>query len=106
MTSTTQLSLNYLRKLGYTANIVEHWNSFAHIRQDLFGFIDIVAIKTGELGVLGVQSTSKSNISTRRRKIESLPEYIVWKGASNRIVIHGWAKSKKRNKWELTEYIL
>jgi hypothetical protein len=39
-TSPTQLSLKKLREEGYTVAVVEHWNSFARIRQDLFGFID------------------------------------------------------------------
>ena len=43
-TSPTQLSLKKLREEGYTVAVVEHWNSFARIRQDLFGFIDLLAL--------------------------------------------------------------
>ena len=64
--SPTQLSLKKLRQEGYTVAIVEHWNAFARIRQDLFGFIDLLALKDKE--VLAVQTTSASNMSARAKK--------------------------------------
>ncbi len=42
--SPTSRSLAECRKRGWTAQVVEHWNPHAHIRQDLFGVIDIVAL--------------------------------------------------------------
>ena len=48
-TSPTQLSLKKLREEGYIVAVVEHWNSFARIRQDLFGFIDLLALKGKEV---------------------------------------------------------
>jgi hypothetical protein len=47
MSSPTARSLELLRELGYTAKVVEHWNQYAKIRQDLFG-VDILALKPGE----------------------------------------------------------
>jgi hypothetical protein len=35
--SPTQRSLAHLRRLGYQARVVERWNPFARVRQDLFG---------------------------------------------------------------------
>jgi hypothetical protein len=73
-TKTTQYALNVLRKEGWYPEVVEYWNSFARIRKDLLGFIDILAFKDGE--VLALQVTSRSNISSRVRKIadmETLP---------------------------------
>lgn len=96
MTSPTQRSLAILKKNGYTAAIVEHWNPFARIRQDLFGFIDIVAIKDGEPGVLGIQTTSQTNSAKRLQKIMTCPAAKVWLQSGNRIEIHGWAKMGKR----------
>ena len=41
----TQRTLARLRQEGaLEVAIVEHWNPHARIRQDLFGFIDILAI--------------------------------------------------------------
>ena len=59
MSSPTARSLALLRELGYTAKVVEHWNQYAKIRQDLFG-LDILALKPGE-PVLVVQATTGSN---------------------------------------------
>ena len=39
--SPTARSLAHLRSLGYTARVVERWNPFAKIRQDLLGAAEI-----------------------------------------------------------------
>lgn len=101
MKTPTQLSLDYLRKQGYTVAIVEHWNAFAKIRQDLFGIIDLVAIKTGVPGVLGIQTTSKSNISARVNKSKKNKDLLTWYKSGNRFIIHGWGKIN--GCWKLEE---
>lgn len=68
----TQKCLATLRADGYKVAVVEHWNPFAKIRQDLFHFIDIVAIKEGVIKL--IQVTSQSNVSARKNKILSIPE--------------------------------
>jgi len=99
MSSPTQRSLALLKKEGYTPWIVERFNAFGNNRVDLYGFIDIVCLKPGEMGVLGVQTTSSSNISARVHKILGIPAYRLWLNCSNRIEVHGW--SKKKGKWQL-----
>lgn len=69
--SPTQRALQHLRSLGYQCQVVEKWNAFAKIRIDLFGCIDIVAIRPG-VPVLGVQCTSHSNLSARVLKCTEL----------------------------------
>ena len=106
MTSPTQRSLKLLRERGYTVQVVERWNSFAHIRQDLFGFIDLVAIRASERGVTAIQTTSGSNVAARMLKIRQEPRAGIWLAAGNRIVIHGWRKAGERGKvkrWECRE---
>ena len=61
----TQRTLKYLREIGYHAEVVERWNPHARIRQDLFGFGDIIAIRWGESGPLLVQCTGGANMSKR-----------------------------------------
>ena len=51
-TPATQLTLREMRKRGYTAFVVEHWDSFTKHRKDLFGFIDVLCLGDGE--VIGV----------------------------------------------------
>lgn len=98
-TSPTQRSLKHLRAAGYLCAIVEKWNMHARIRQDLYGFIDVLAIK-GE-DIIGVQSTSGDNVAARSTKITEHENYPVVIAAM-RIVVHGWRKNSK-NRWVLRE---
>jgi hypothetical protein len=63
----TARSLAYLRSQGFTCWVTEYWHAFARRRVDLFGIVDILALRPGE--VLGVQTTSAANVSSRVRKI-------------------------------------
>ena len=94
--SPTQLSLAKLREEGYTVAVVEHWNAFARIRQDLFGFIDLLALKGKE--VLAVQTTTASNMAARCRKISDHENVGVDRDAGWSIHVHGWHQDDKR-KW-------
>lgn len=96
-TSPTQRSLKHLRDDGYLAAVVEHWNPHARIRQDLFGCIDILAIKAGS--TLAVQTTSYSNMSARVKKIQAADELRTMLDAGWKIEVHGWKKVK--NRWEV-----
>ena len=86
----TQRSLAYLRDEGYLVAIVEHWNPFARIRQDLFGFIDLLAIRRDE--TLAVQVTA-SGVSSRGKKIEASPHLGRVREAGWKIFVHGWRKN-------------
>jgi hypothetical protein len=88
--SPTQRSLKYLRDLGYTVAIVEHWNYFAHKRYDLFGFADLMAIRENE--VLLVQVTSGTNVSARVKKITDAEHLPAVRSAGIRIEVHGWRR--------------
>jgi hypothetical protein len=94
--SPTQLSLAKLREEGYTCWITEHWNSFARIRVDLFGFIDIIALKGKE--TLAVQTTSAGNINARVKKISDHENVGAVREAGWTIHVHGWHQDDKR-KW-------
>lgn len=98
MSSPTQRSLKRLRDDGYLAAVVEHWNPYAKIRQDLFGIFDLVGIHSMYPGVLGVQTTSYTNISARKKKLLESEALQIWLEAGNDVEIHGW--HKKGNRWE------
>lgn len=102
MNSPTQRSLKKLRDEGWRCFVCERWNPFAKVRQDAFGFGDILAFR-GHITCL-VQTTSASNVSARIRKILDIPEAHEWAaGAAREIVVHGWGKKGKRGetkKWE------
>lgn len=95
-----QRSLAKLRGEGFLCAIVEHWNQYAHIRQDLFGFGDILAVRANES--LIVQTTSGPHVAERIEKIRLLPSAKFWcQGEHRRIVVHGWAKRGDRGKRKL-----
>lgn len=96
--SPTQRSLKLLRDEGYTCQIVEKYNQFARVRIDLFGFIDIVCLRAGDKGLLGVQTTSTANINARVKKIKDLPVHRLWLEAGNRIEVQGFSKKGKVGK--------
>jgi hypothetical protein len=98
MSSPTQRSLALLRERGLTAAIVEHYNVFARVRQDLFGFVDILAI--GESITLGVQTTSRSNMAARIAKISEHENWPAVLRAGWQMEVHGWAKNKS-GRWEV-----
>ena len=107
--SPTELSLELLRKLGYQAEVVEHFvrqprgrelgqcpackqvrrsEETLGYRKDLFGLLDIVALKDGI--TLGVQTTSASNVSARVAKMRGSVWFEWLKRAGWRLEIHGW----------------
>jgi len=94
--SATQKSLKKLRDEGYLCDIVEKTIPYCFIKKDLFGFIDLLAIKDGE--VLGVQTTTGSNSSERVKKIKAHENYPKVKEAGIKIVVHGWRKLKGKYK--------
>ena len=94
--SPTSRTLKLIRDLGYSAEVTEKWIPGAYIRKDLFGFIDIIAIKLDEPDV-GIQATSISNMSARRLKIAELADAVLWFDTKHRIWVVGW--EKRKNRW-------
>lgn len=86
----TQLTLKHLRKQGYTCAIAEKWNAHFGIRQDLFGFIDIVAIREGS--IVGVQSTSEGQRRAHYKKIIALDTARDWLTAGGEIWLVTWQR--------------
>ena len=95
--SPTQLTLRHLRAEGYTAEVVERWNPHARVRNDLFGFVDVLAIRGAE--TLAVQTTSIKNVSTRIRKIAESNAIAAVREAGWTVRVHGW--TKRRGRWVL-----
>lgn len=82
-----------LKADGWTCAVVERWNPHARIRQDLFGFADLLAMKAGRVPLL-VQVTSGSNVAARLAKIIAEPRALIAIRAGFAIEIHGWRKLK------------
>lgn len=102
--STVQLSMQYLRDLGYAVDVCERWVPSAHgqVRRDLFGILDLVAIRDGE--TVGVQTTTRGEAPKRLRKILASEHLEVLQQAGWRIVVHGWHQPRgPRTRWVCEE---
>lgn len=94
--SPTESTLLALRREGWPlVQVVEHWNSHARVRNDLFGIIDVLAVND-DGDVLAVQATSYTNVSARCRKITASPALAPLARAGWTVEVWGWRKVKGR----------
>ena len=102
--SPTQRALAHCKKQGWTAQVVEKWNPFAHVRKDLFGVIDLVVLDGKGGGPLGVQVTAGSAHAARRTKALAEPRLATWLSSPARFQVWSFAKrgdAGKRKLWAL-----
>jgi hypothetical protein len=103
--SPTSRSLALLRQRGYVAEKVEQRLTFkGFVTRDLFGCIDLLACRPGE--IVGVQTTSRSNLSSRRLKSMNCPGLLAFLQAGGRFRLHGWGKvgaKGQRKTWQCAE---
>jgi hypothetical protein len=107
--SPVQLSLKHLRGLGWTVCIVEKYNRFAKVRQDAFGFGDILACRPMDGSIALVQTTTFSHLQNRYEKIRLNPKTWRWKRSGGQVILHGWHKISERGKrktWVVHEQFL
>jgi hypothetical protein len=100
----TSRTLKECRKRGWTAGVVERFNSYTRKSNDLFGCIDIVAITPD--GILGIQTCAGASHAARRTKSLAEPRLATWIGAGARFAVWSWAKQGGRGKrklWTLRE---
>ena len=96
--SPTQRTLRELRNQGRICGSVEKWNPHVGpfgIRQDLFGFIDLISLDTAR-GIIGVQCCAGSGFSAHIKKIleDRAQEAIEWLRCTGKIEVWGWRKVK------------
>lgn len=84
--------MKLLRERGFECGIVERFNSFTKQRFDLFGIIDLIAIK--EHTIVGVQSCG-SAYSEHMKKMLASDKAIDWLEAGGELMLIGWRKIKK-----------
>jgi len=90
-----------LRDQGWTAQVVEKWNPHGKVRIDLFGCIDLVAMRDGHKGLLGIQATTTGHIPDRVDKALLEPRLQTWLATGNRFQVVGWALRGARGKRKL-----
>jgi hypothetical protein len=108
--SPTKRALAECKKRGWIAQVVERWNQYAKVRQDLFGVIDIVALvppSEAEPGyILGIQACAGPSHAARRTKIAEEPRTAKWKEAGGKIAVWSFAQRGERGArklWTLRE---
>jgi len=95
--SPTQRTIRALRNQGTICDIAEKFNAFVGphgVRQDLFGFIDAVALAPD--CIKAIQCCAGSGHAEHKRKIlanENAPE---WLKSGGKIEIWSWSKRKAR----------
>lgn len=89
--SPMQESLKRLRREGWRCAITENWNPAVKRRIDLYGCIDILAVRLYD--TLAVQTTSASNVASRRTKILQNVHLPALLAAGWLIEIHGWSRT-------------
>lgn len=90
-TSPTQRSLKLLRDEGWIADVTEKWIAQARKRKDLFGCIDILCLRDGD--ILGIQATSSSNVSARVKKLTDLEVMPEIRKANIAVQVWGWKRN-------------
>jgi uncharacterized protein YlzI (FlbEa/FlbD family) len=93
-----QRSVKRMKDKGYRVAKTEKWNPFAHVRQDLYNFADIVCIRKDKVGVLAINSCGAGTIAHHIEKFKKNPDLKVWLAAGNRLIIHGWWKKAVKRK--------
>ena len=129
MSSPTSRTLERCRKSGWTAQVVEKWNPYAKIRQDLFEVIDVVVcieprfmlppdaivadnntretfIRTREPQILGIQACAMASRAARVDKCNASAKAQAWMSAGGKLEVWAWRKIKvkrggKAVRWEL-----
>ena len=94
----TERTLIWLRKLGYTCDVVERRVARSLVTKDLFGCLDLVAIRDGDKGVLGVQTTTAPHLAERVAKVKAEPRAALWVACGNRIIVVGWKQETSGRK--------
>lgn len=101
--SPTARTLKLLRDAGYTAAVVERWNVHAKVRQDLFGFIDVLGLRADQ-PLLAIQCTTVAHQADRLTKLSAIPAARTWLLAGNRLEV--WGFKKRRGLWDVTRRVV
>ncbi len=95
--SPSALTAELLKADGWIVWTVERWIPGARIRVDLFGILDQIAIRDGE--VLGLQPTSWSNVGARVKKIADAEHIGEVRKLGWTLLVYGWKWCPKTKQW-------
>jgi len=87
--------------MGFEVGMVERYIHFVRKRIDLFGIIDIIAIRPGE--IIGVQSCGQA-FSAHMKKMNESEFTQKWLESGAGLQLWGWRKVKKKRGGKLMVY--
>lgn len=94
-----QLTREYYSNLGYSVTKVEGWKIYPELRRcDFLGIYDYLAFNDHE--ILAIQTTTKSNMSSRRKKMLTAKSFARWTKGNRRSILIVW--HKERGRWKET----
>jgi len=94
----SERTLKALRDRGCVVGRVEQFNPFSGHREDLFGFLDYVALDVPAQEIVGVQSTGTAFAAHRRKIVEDRKDQaIAWLTCGGKIELWGWRKLKVKH---------
>lgn len=97
--STVQDTLRVLREeWKVVPEIVERWNHFARIKQDLFGVFDILALDTTHRKIMGIQTTIAAHHAAHLKKMMDAPKLPPWLQAGGEAWLISWYPDRERYK--------
>jgi hypothetical protein len=99
MASPTKRTLALLRKMGYTADVVERRIPGCFTTRDLFGIGDILGVHPDERIILLVQTTSRDHLADRLRRVRACPALPQLLAAGVQVECWGWAK--RNGQWHV-----
>lgn len=94
--SLMQRTLAVLKERGALYQKTETYNVFAHKRQDLFGFIDVLAVYPDSCRLVGIQVCDSGSRLEHIEKIRNCESFRQWLTVG-KIEVWSWSKKLQRN---------
>lgn len=102
MNTPSQRTIALMKKEGYMTAVAEKFNTFAKVRQDMYKWIDIMAIHSEKREIVGIQTTTASNLAARVAKAVAKREFKTWLLAGGVAEFHGWELKNNDKKTKKT----
>jgi hypothetical protein len=102
MASPVERTMKSFRERGFDIDIAERYCAYSRRKNDLFGIIDLVAIKP-MVGIIGIQCCGK-DYSEHDKKILSSELSLKWIRSTGILELWGWRKLKVKRGGKAVKY--
>jgi|SRR6185503_5764511 len=106
MASHVSRTLELFRDRGWTACVVEKYNSFSRFKTDAFGFGDVLVCHQGPPAWIMLGQICGADVAPHVEKMKSEPRLRTWLCSGGCVYIYGWTKRGARGKrkvWTVRE---